>query len=73
MITKFKRSWELFKASISVTLRHRKLLWFPVLTTFLTALIALFFLSAMALPIVLHHTGCCWLALSRCFSRAHGL
>ena len=57
MITKFKRSWELFKASITVTLRHRKLLWFPVLTTFLTALIALFFLSAMALPVVLHHTG----------------
>ena len=57
MITKFKRSWELFKASVTVTLRHRKLLWFPVLTTFLTALIALFFLSAMALPVVLHHTG----------------
>jgi hypothetical protein len=57
MITKFKQSWELFKASISVTLRYRKLLWFPVLTTFLTAFIALFFLSAMALPLVLHHTG----------------
>ena len=57
MITKFKQSWQLFKASINVTLRHRKLLWFPVLTTCLTALIALFFLSAMALPVVLHHTG----------------
>jgi hypothetical protein len=57
MITKFQQSWELFKASITVTLRYRKLLWFPVLTTVLTAFIAFFFLSAMALPIVLHHTG----------------
>jgi hypothetical protein len=57
MITKFKQSWQLFKASITVTLRYRKLLWFPVLTTFLTAFIVLFFLSAMALPVVLHHTG----------------
>ena len=57
MITKFKQSWQLFKASIAVTLRHRKLLWFPVLTTLLTAFIALFFLSAVALPIVLHPTG----------------
>ena len=57
MITKFKQSWQLFKASITVTLRYRKLLWFPVLTTILTGFIALFFLSAMALPVVLHHTG----------------
>ena len=57
MITKLKRSWQLFKASITVTLRHRKLLWFPVLTAILTGFIALFFLSAMALPVVLHHTG----------------
>jgi hypothetical protein len=57
MITKFKQSWQLFKASIAVTLRHRKLLWFPVLTTLLTAFIALFFLSAVALPMVLHPTG----------------
>ena len=40
MITRFKRSWELFKASITVTLRYRKLLWFPILTTFATAFIA---------------------------------
>jgi hypothetical protein len=57
MNTKIKQSWELFKASITVTLRYRKLLWFPVLTTFLTAFMAVFFLSAMALPVVLHHTG----------------
>jgi hypothetical protein len=57
MITKFKQSWELFKAAITVTLQHRKLLWFPVLTTILTGFIGLFFLSAMALPLALHHTG----------------
>jgi hypothetical protein len=57
MITKFKQSWELFKVSITVTLRNRKLLWFPVVTTILTGFIGLFFLSAMALPVVLHHTG----------------
>ena len=57
MTTKFKQSWQLFKASIAITLRHRKLLWFPVLTTVMTTCIGLFFLSAMALPVVLHHTG----------------
>jgi hypothetical protein len=57
MIAKFEQSWQLFKASITVTLRYRKLLWFPLLGAVLTAFIALFFLSAMALPVVLHHTG----------------
>ena len=57
MITKFQHSWELFKASITITLKHRKLLWFPFLTTILTVFIALFFLSAMALPAVLRDTG----------------
>jgi hypothetical protein len=57
MITKFQRSWQLFKASITLTFRYPKLLWFPFLTTIMTAFIALFFLSAMAIPVVLHHTG----------------
>lgn len=57
MSTKFKQSWELFKASIKVTFQHRKLLWFPVLTTLMTVFIGLFFLSAMAIPVVLHDTG----------------
>jgi len=57
MISKFKQSWQLFKTSLAVTLRHRKLLWFPVLTTILTGFIALFFLSAMAIPLALHETG----------------
>lgn len=57
MMTKFLQSWQLFKASINVTLTHRRLLWFPVVTTVLTGFIALFFISAMALPVVFHHTG----------------
>jgi hypothetical protein len=56
-MTKFKQSWDLFKASIVVTFRYPKLLLFPIVTTFLTAFIALFFFSALALPVVLHHTG----------------
>ncbi len=57
MITKYQQSWQLFKASIAVTFRHRKLLWFPVLTTLLTMGIAVFFLVPMALPALLHQTG----------------
>ena len=57
MIAKFKQSWRLFKASVTVIRQHPKLLWFPVLTTVLTVFIALFFLSAMAIPMVLHQTG----------------
>jgi hypothetical protein len=57
MKTKFLQSWQLFKASITATLRYRKLLWFPLLTTMLTSIIALFFFSAFLMPLVLHHTG----------------
>ena len=53
MTTKFQHSWELFKASVSVTFQYPKLLLFPVLTTILTAFIALFFFAAIALPAVL--------------------
>jgi hypothetical protein len=57
MITKFKHSWELFKASVAVTLQHRKLLWFPFLTGLATIVISLFFLSAVVLPWALQPTG----------------
>jgi len=57
MIPTFEQSWQLFKTSITVTLQHRKLLWFPVLTTILTGFIVLFFLSAMVIPLALHETG----------------
>jgi hypothetical protein len=60
MMAKFENSWRLFKASITVTFKYRKLLWFPILVAILTGLIALFFLSAMVLPaLAAHH----WLAL----------
>jgi len=55
MIAKFQQSWALFKASIAVTFQHPKLLWFPFLTTILTGIIALFFISAMIVPYALAH------------------
>jgi hypothetical protein len=62
MMAKFENSWRLFKASITVTLKYRKLLWFPFLVAILTVIIALFFLSAMALPaLAAHH----WLVLKQ--------
>jgi hypothetical protein len=62
MMAKFENSWRLFKASITVTFKYRKLLWFPILVAILTVLIALFFLSAMVLPaLAAHH----WLALKQ--------
>ncbi|MGC9942266.1 MAG: DUF6159 family protein [Verrucomicrobiota bacterium] len=57
MKTKFQQSWQLFKASLTATLKYRKLLWFPLLTTMLTIIIAFFFLSVFLIPVVLHHTG----------------
>jgi hypothetical protein len=57
MMTKFQQSWKLFTASLTITFRNPKLLWFPFVTTVLTAFIGLFFISAMALPVVLHSTG----------------
>jgi len=52
-MSKFERSWILFKGSVSVTLRNRKLLVFPVVTCFCTALIFLFFVA----PVALRNTG----------------
>ncbi len=60
MKSKWQQSWRLFKASLTVTLRHRKLLLFPLVTAVLTAVIGLFFLSAIALPLALHPTGYHW-------------
>jgi hypothetical protein len=57
MSAKFAQSWQLFKASIAITFRHRKLLWFPVLTACLTAVIAFFFLAPLAVPLVFYPTG----------------
>jgi hypothetical protein len=60
MMAKLENSWRLFKASLTVTFKYRKLLWFPFLVAILTGIIALFFVSAMILPaLATHH----WLAL----------
>ncbi len=52
-MSKFQRSWLLFKASVSIVARHRKLLVFPVVTLLLTAVVLGFFL----VPIALQRTG----------------
>ncbi|HEX4119245.1 MAG TPA: DUF6159 family protein [Verrucomicrobiae bacterium] len=57
MNKKFTVSWQLFRASATIVFRHPKLLCFPLVITLLTSVIALVFISAMALPMVLHDTG----------------
>src|SRR2546423_712526 len=52
-MSKFQRSWMLFKSSVFIVVKHKKLLLFPVLTLFLTGIILLFFLT----PIALQKTG----------------
>src|ERR1043165_6281153 len=49
LFSKFQRSWILFKTSVLIVLKHKKLLVFPVLTLFLTAIILLFFVTLIAL------------------------
>jgi hypothetical protein len=57
MTTRISTSWQLLKASISITWRHPKLLWFPVATTAATMVIGIFFLAALAAPLAFHDTG----------------
>jgi hypothetical protein len=57
MTSKLIHSWQIFKASIQVTFRHPKLLWFPFLTTVFTGIIALFFLTAIFMPIIFVPNG----------------
>ena len=52
-LSKFGRSWILFKSSVFIVLKHKKLLLFPVLTLLLTGVILVFFLT----PIALQSTG----------------
>ena len=57
MNSKLLLNWQIFKASVQVTFRHPKLLWFPVLTTLFTAIIALFFLAVIFMPVTLMPNG----------------
>ena len=52
-MSKFRRSWLLFKSSLSIIARNKQLLVFPILIFTLTCVIALFFFA----PIVLQPTG----------------
>src|SRR2546425_251080 len=52
-MSKFQRSWLLFKSSISVIFRNKQLLVFPIVIFALTLLITLFFVA----PVVLRPTG----------------
>ncbi len=53
LVEKFSRSWQLFRASVSVLQQYPKLLVFPVVTTLFTAVILLFFVT----PLALQQTG----------------
>lgn len=52
-MNRFQRSWQLFKSSMVVMGREKKLLLFPILTTVFTILIALLFL----VPVAFQPTG----------------
>ncbi len=53
IMSRFQRSWLLFKSSLFVIARNKRLLVFPIIIFFLTMMILLFFLA----PMVLRPTG----------------
>ncbi|HWV98847.1 MAG TPA: DUF6159 family protein [Candidatus Acidoferrum sp.] len=52
-MNKFQRSWQLFQTSLLVLRRDTRLLWFPIITTSCTVLIAVLFL----VPVAFQSTG----------------
>jgi len=52
-MSRFQRSWQLFKSSLFIIARNKRLLVFPIIIFFLTMMIILFFLA----PVVLRPTG----------------
>lgn len=52
-MSKFQRSWRLFKSSLTIMTKNKQLLVFPIVVFFFTILIMLFFLA----PVVLRPTG----------------
>ena len=52
-MSKFQRSWALFRSAMHVLGQHKKLLWFPITTTLLTLVIIAFFL----IPLAFWNTG----------------
>jgi len=53
MMDKFERSWQLFKTSLDVIWRDKKLLLFPILTTLFTIILVALFL----MPVAFERTG----------------
>ena len=53
IMSRFQRSWQLFKSSLFIIARNKRLLVFPIIIFFLTMMIILFFLA----PVVLRPTG----------------
>ena len=53
IMSRFQRSWQLFKSSLFIIARNKQLLVFPIIIFFLTMMIFLFFLA----PVVLRPTG----------------
>jgi hypothetical protein len=52
-MSKFQRSWQLFKSSLVIMAKNKQLLVFPIVVFFFTILILLFFLA----PVALRPTG----------------
>lgn len=63
---RFRNSWQLFRSSIRVLVRHPRLLLFPVVTFACTVIIALFFFAPAVLIPTGHpwNTGAHWLAVA---------
>lgn len=52
-MSKFKSTWKLVRQSLAVLMQEKRLLFFPVVTSFLTVFIFLFFIA----PIPFQPTG----------------
>ena len=68
-MSKFRRSWLLFKSSLSIIARNKQLLVFPILIFTLTCVIVLFFFA----PIVLQPTGHSYLQAEHWQAIGHSL
>jgi len=68
-MNKLQRSWQLFKTSLTVMERDKKLLLFPILTTIFTAVIALLFIC----PVAFQPTGHSYLSLEHWKAAANSI
>jgi len=68
-MSKFKRSWLLFKSSLSIMVKNKQLLVFPIVVFAFTMLIVLFFLA----PVVLRPTGYSYVSAQHWQAVSHSL